>query len=70
LKISSSDNQSPSDVDTYVTPVTPTGQPGTFGAIEPAMAHVTSDFTIPLSEYKWNQVVELQLPDGKKVFLY
>jgi hypothetical protein len=26
------------------------------------------DFTIPLSPDKWNQVVELQLPDGKKVF--
>ena len=31
------------------------------------MAQLTSDFTIPLSEYKWNQTVELQLPDGKKV---
>jgi hypothetical protein len=56
-------------VDIYITPVTPISQTGTFGAIEPAITHLASDFTIPLSEYKWNQVVELQLPDGKKVLL-
>ncbi len=67
MKANTTDDQTQLDVDTYVTPITPTCQPGTFGAIEPAMAHVTSDFTIPLSEYKWNQIVELQLPDGKKV---
>ena len=61
------DDSSRSDVDTYVTPVTPVCQPGTFGAIEPANTHVTSDFTVPPSEYKWNQIIELQLPDGKKV---
>jgi hypothetical protein len=48
--------------------MTPIYQPGAFGAIEPAIAHVSSDFTVPLSEYKWNQIVELQLSDGKKVF--
>jgi hypothetical protein len=69
LKLNSIDDQCPPAVDTYVTPATPVPQSGTFGAIEPAMSHVMSDFTIPLSEYKWNQVVELQLPDGKKVLV-
>ena len=67
LKISSTDDQSQSDVDTYITPITPISQPGTFGAIEPAMAPVTANFIIPQSEYKWNQIVEIQLPNGKKV---
>lgn len=69
LRLSVIDDSSRSDVDTYLTPITPICQPGTFGAIEPAMAHVTGDFTIPSSDYKWNQIVELQLPDGKKVRL-
>ncbi|CAF1275673.1 unnamed protein product [Adineta ricciae] len=67
LKVNSTDDPSQLDVDTYVTPATPICQPGTFGAIEPAVTHGTSDFTIPLSDYKWNQIVELQLPDGKKM---
>lgn len=69
LKISFSDEQTTSEVDMYVTPATPIYQPGTFGAIEPAVTHMGSGFTIPMSEYKWNQIVELQLPDGKKVYL-
>ena len=69
LKINLTDEQAASEVDMYITPATPIYQPGTFGAIEPAVSHVGSDFTIPLSEYKWNQIVELQLPDGKKVYL-
>ncbi len=28
---------------------------------------VTTNFNIPLSEYKWNQIVELQLSNDKKV---
>jgi hypothetical protein len=28
------------------------------------------NLTIPASDYKWNQVVELQFPDGKKVFYF
>lgn len=55
-------------METYITPVTPIYQPGAFGAMEPAVTHVMSDFIIPSSEYKWNQIIELQLPDGKKVF--
>ena len=67
LKVNSTDDLSQLDVDTYVTPATPICQPGTFGAIEPAVTHGTSDFTVPSPDYKWNQIVELQLPDGKKV---
>jgi hypothetical protein len=67
LKINSTDDQIISDIDIYVTPVTPLYQPGTFGAMEPAITPVTTDFIIPPSEYKWNQIIELQLADGKKV---
>jgi hypothetical protein len=28
---------------------------------------VTSNFNIPLSDYKWNKIDELQLSDNKKV---
>ncbi|CAF4434062.1 unnamed protein product, partial [Adineta steineri] len=69
LKVNSNDDQPQHEVDTYVTPITPTCQPGTFGAIEPTMAEVSSDFIIPQSEYKWNQIIELQLPDGKKMIV-
>ncbi|CAF1374593.1 unnamed protein product [Rotaria sordida] len=69
LKISSTDDQSSSNIDTYVTPATPLTQPGTFGAIEPAVTNITADFMIPSYEYKWNQIVELQLPDRKKMIV-
>jgi hypothetical protein len=68
LKINTTDETPLTDIDVFVLPATPIYQPGTFGAIEPAMTHVSADFIIPLSEYKWNQIAELQLPDGKKVF--
>ena len=29
---------------------------------------VTTDFSIPLSKYKWNEIVELQLSNDKKVY--
>ncbi|CAF1445673.1 unnamed protein product, partial [Adineta steineri] len=69
LKVNSNDDQPQHEVDTYVTPITPTCQPGTFGAIETTMAEVSSDFIVPPSGYKWNQIVELQLPDGKKMIV-
>ena len=69
MKINTTDDQATTDVDVYVTPVTPIYQPGTFGATEPAITHVSASFTVPPSEFKWNQIVELQLPDGKKVYL-
>jgi hypothetical protein len=68
LTKTSTDDQLLSDIDIYVTPVTPISQSGAFGAIEPAITHVTNDFTIPTSEYKWNQNVEIELSNGKKVF--
>ena len=62
------DDSTPDDINIYVTPATPLSHPSTFGAIEPAMTHlITNDVTVPFSEYKWNQIVELQLSDGKKV---
>lgn len=67
MKINTIDGISSSDIDTYITPVTPISQPGTFGAIEPAMTNIGPGFTVPSYEYKWNQVVEVQLPDRKKV---
>ena len=65
--MSNTDDATAAVIDSFITPSTPVTQPGSFGAIEPAISAVASDFTIPLSEYKWNQVVEIQLSDGKKV---
>ncbi|CAF1271729.1 unnamed protein product [Rotaria sordida] len=45
-------------------------QPALDTIIEPSLMSLSSnDFIIPASEYKWNQVVELQLPDGKKMVI-
>ncbi|CAF3750600.1 unnamed protein product [Rotaria sordida] len=45
-------------------------QPALDTIIEPPLMSLSSnDFIIPASEYKWNQVVELQLPDGKKMVI-
>ncbi len=66
LKLSCDESQS--SVDVYVTPSTPLGPSGTFGVLEPAFSTPSSDYTIPSTDYKWNQIVELQLSDGKKVF--
>ncbi len=54
-------------VDTYLSPSTPVGQSGTFGALEPSVTTTASDFTVPTTDFKWNQIVELQLSDGRKV---
>jgi hypothetical protein len=64
------DDQSQLAIDILVTPSTPTVQSGTFGALEPPVSPIKSDFTIPLLNPQWNQVVELQLSDGNKVFIY
>ncbi|CAF4200889.1 unnamed protein product, partial [Rotaria sordida] len=37
-------------------------------AIEPSVT-TTTDITIRLTDYKWNQFVESQLPDGKKIII-
>jgi hypothetical protein len=55
-------------MDTNFSPLTSFGQSSSFRAFEPAVTPLTSDFTIPLSDYQWNKIVELQLPNGKKVF--
>ena len=51
-------------------PLTPLVQSGTIGTMTLPVPMMLGDFTIPLSPDKWNQVIELQLPDGKKVFLF
>ena len=61
------EDESQSAIDLYITPSTPVAQAGTFGAIEPPMSAVPSDFTVPVTEYKWNQIDEIQLSNGKKV---
>ena len=68
LKSISNDGGSQSTLDTYLTALTPFGQSGTFGALEPSMTPITMDFTIPTPDNKWNQIIELQLPNGHKVF--
>jgi hypothetical protein len=68
LKLSGqSDEISIAIEDPFVPPSTPIIQTGGFAALEPSVNVLTSDLNIPLSDYKWNQVVEFQLPDGKKV---
>ncbi|CAF2382637.1 unnamed protein product [Rotaria sp. Silwood2] len=47
----------------------PINQPDLFGAIEAPVAIVTSDINIPSTDFKWNQIVELQLSDGKKIII-
>ena len=59
------DSQPATDI--FITPSTPVPQLNAFGNLEPSTNVVVSDVTIPLSEYKWNQIIELELPDGKKV---
>ncbi len=58
---SEGEDESQSVVDIYVSPSTPIGQSGTFGALEPSVSTIANDFIVPLSDYKWNQIVELQL---------
>ena len=47
----------------------PINQPDLFGAIEAPITPVTNNITIPFTDFKWNQISELQLPNGKKVFI-
>lgn len=55
------------EIDSHLTPSTPITQPGTFGVIEPPSNAINGDIIIPIYEYKWNQIAEIQLSDGKKV---
>jgi hypothetical protein len=54
-------------IDTFMTPATPVTHSGAFGDIEPPVTPATSSFVVPVSEYKWNQNVDIELPNGKKV---
>ena len=67
LKLRATDDAGEAEIDDFISPSTPLVHPGTFGAVEPAMNQTIGDVNIPLSDYKWNQIVEIQLPDGKKV---
>lgn len=67
LKLNTGDDTEESEMEDYITPSTPILHPGTLGAVEPSMTQTTIELNIPLTEYKWNQIVEIQLPDGKKV---
>ena len=67
LKLTSDDDESQPAVDTFITPLTPVALEGGFGALEPPVSPVIKDFIIPLSDYKWNQIVEIQLSNDKKV---
>ncbi len=71
LKSTVDDNDEPKVVvDTYLAQLTPVTQSGTFGALEPAVSTIASDFTVPLTDFKWNQIVELEISDGRKVFFF
>ena len=72
LKSSSGEeDQSESTIDALPTPSATFVPGGIFGALEPAVSPTTtSQFTIPALESKWNQVVEYQLSDGKKVLFF
>ena len=67
LKTSATDDTPQVVTDIHVIPATPLSLSGTLGGLEPAMSQMIGELNIPLSEYKWNQIVELQLHDGKKV---
>ncbi|CAF4428057.1 unnamed protein product, partial [Rotaria socialis] len=47
----------------------PINQPDLFGAIEAPITPVTNNITIPFTDFKWNQISELQLPNGKKIIV-
>lgn len=63
------EGEATSTTDTFLPPPTPIGQLGTFGALEATIPPIPVDINIPLSDYKWNQVSEVQLPDGKKMLV-
>ncbi|CAF0787906.1 unnamed protein product [Didymodactylos carnosus] len=58
----------PVSVDVW--PATPTAT-GSFRALEPSTPPIMwpSDFPMPVADYKWNQKVDIQLPDGKKMIV-
>ena len=64
----STDDQSESVVDTSFTPVTTENQLNSFEGIEASVIDpVSNNLLMAISGYKWNQIEELHLPDGRKV---
>ena len=61
-------DQSEPTIDISIPPQTPILQTGVFESFEPPASPRTSQFTVPTSDPIWNNVVEYQLSDGKKVF--
>ncbi|CAF4398176.1 unnamed protein product [Rotaria socialis] len=68
---SSFDSDDESQLAAEATVITPTSlfQPDLFGAVGPQVTTVTNDFTIPFTDNKWNQTIEMQLSDGRKIIL-
>ncbi|CAF1320961.1 unnamed protein product, partial [Rotaria sordida] len=54
-------------IDTSTT--VPINQPDLFGVIEAPITPVTNNMTIPFADFKWNQIAELLLSNGNKVFI-
>ncbi|CAF4724464.1 unnamed protein product [Rotaria sp. Silwood1] len=63
------EDESPVGDDTTAKSSVPITQPDLFGAIEAPVTTVTNDITIPFTDFKWNQVVELQLSNGNKIMI-
>ncbi|CAF1938498.1 unnamed protein product [Rotaria magnacalcarata] len=68
---SSLDSDDESKLAAEATVITPTSlfQPGLFEAIDPQVTTVTNNLTVPFTDNKWNQTIEMQLSDGRKVIL-
>ncbi|CAF3796253.1 unnamed protein product, partial [Rotaria sp. Silwood1] len=60
------EDESPMAPDETATPLVPITQPDLFEAIEAPVTTVTNDIIIPFTDFKWNQIDELQLSNGKK----
>lgn len=62
------ENQKEQADETSTVPPTPIVHSGIFGSFEMSTSPIGRQFTVPVLDSKWNQVVEYQLPNGKKVF--
>ncbi|CAF3687580.1 unnamed protein product [Rotaria sp. Silwood1] len=63
------ENESPVIADTDATSSVPITQPDLYEAIETPATTVTNDIIIPFTDFKWNQIVELQLSNGNKIIM-
>lgn len=62
------DDVSSSSIDVIVTPSTPTVLSSTLGALEPPITPTFNEFSVPTVNTNWNQISEVELSDGRKVF--